>query len=65
MKYLQFSQMQLTYRNLSIYVFSFLWHLVLHLSTPMGLSSGAVSSILEKITNFAKIYSTLYNNEQH
>ena len=56
-KYHQFSQMQLT---LSIYVFSFLWHRVLHLSTPMGLSSGAVNSILLKITNFAKIiYSTL------
>jgi len=31
-KYHQFNQMQLTYRYLSIYVFSFLWHRVLHLS---------------------------------
>jgi hypothetical protein len=38
-KYHQFNQMQLTYRYLSIYVFSFLWHCVLHLSTPMGLCS--------------------------
>lgn len=59
-KYQQFNQMWLTDRNLSIYVFSFLWCLILHLSTCMGLSLRTVSRILEKINNVAKIiYSTL------
>lgn len=54
-KYHQFNQMQLLDKKLSIYVFRFLCRLVLHLSTLMGLSSGTVSRILEKMTNLLKL----------